>query len=190
VLNNVIADGAIAIPRGASVQGVVSDVQGGTPFRGRGGLALQLTQVTLEGKVYPLATNEWDQAGADKTGQTVGNTVGLGALGAVLGAVAGGGPGALLGAGVGSAAGLGVSAAEGNGQAKTPAEAILTFRLTQQAALTTVSQAELDRLGAGLPPTNQPHFQQRYGPPPPPPYYYGPAYYPYPYSYGYYRYYR
>lgn len=194
VLADVIVGNQIAIPRGASVQGVVVDAQPGTPLRGRGGLALQLTQVTLEGNTYPLATGEWAQAGYDKTGQTVGNTVGLGALGAIIGAAAGGGPGALLGAGIGGAAGLGVSSAGSSGEAKIPAEAILDFRLTQQAALTTVSQAELDRLGAGLPQPSQ-TLQRRYAypppPPPPPGYYYGPGYYPYyAYPYPYFRYYR
>lgn len=196
VLADVIAGNQIAIPRGASVQGIVSDTQPGTPLRGRGGLALQLTQVVLEDRAYPLATGEWQQAGVDKTGQTVGNTVGLGAMGAILGGVAGGGPGALLGAGVGSAVGLGISSVGSSGEAKIPAEAILDFRLTQQAALMTVSQAELDRLSAGLPQPNQ-QLQRRYAypypvayppPPPPPGYYYGPGYYPYS-PYPYYRYY-
>jgi hypothetical protein len=194
VLSDVIVGNQIAIPRGAGVQGVVADVQPGSQLRGRGGLALELTQIVLEGSVYPLATGEWTQAGVDKTGQTVGNTIGLGAVGAAIGGAAGGGGGALLGAGIGTLAGLGVSSAGSSGAARIPAEAILNFRLAQQAALTTVSQAELDRLGAGLPQPNQPQqLQRRYGyptpPPPPAGYgYYGPAYY-YPYySYGYYRY--
>jgi hypothetical protein len=60
-----------------------------------------------------------------------------------------------------------------------PAEAIVSFRLTQPAELTTVSQAELNRLGSGLPNVTQPQMRRRYPPPPPPPYYpyYGPAYY-------------
>jgi hypothetical protein len=190
VLTDVILGNQVAIPRGASVQGVVADAQPGSPLRGRGGLALQLTQMVLEGTAYPLTTGEWTEVGVDKTGRTVGNTIGLGAVGAAIGGAAGGGPGALLGAGIGTVAGLGVSSAGSSGAAKIPAEAILNFRLTQQAALMTVSQAELDRLGAGLPQQNPPQLQRRYGypaPPPPPPGYYGPAYYPY-YPYGYYRY--
>jgi BON domain len=182
VLYDVISANQIAIPRGATVQGVVVDAQPGSPLRGRGGLALQLTQIVLEGKAYPVTTGEWQQAGANKTGQTVGNTVGLGAVGAIIGAAAGGGPGALLGAGVGTVAGLGVSSATGNGDAKIPAEAILDFKLMQQAALMTVSQAELDRLGAGVPQPQGLHRRYAaypYPPPPPPPGYYGPAYYPY-----------
>jgi hypothetical protein len=57
-----------------------------------------------------------------------------------------------------------------------PAEAIVDFRLTQPTELTTVSQAELNRLGAGLPaPGQQPQQLQRRYYAPPPGYYY-PAY--------------
>ncbi len=181
VLSDVVAGGAIAIPRGANVQGVVSDVHNAGQFKGRGGLSLQLTQVTLGDRTYPLASNLWLQQGADKTGSTVGNTVGLSALGAMIGAVAGGGVGAAVGAGVGGVAGLGVSSASHQGEAMIPAEAVLSFSLAQPAELTTVSQAELNRLGAGIPVgAPQPLLQRRYLPPPPPPpgYYYGPAYYP------------
>lgn len=186
IINDVFAGGEVAIPRGAPVQGRVADAQPGGDLKGRGGLALELTQVTLEGHPYPLATESWTHQGYDKTGQTVGTTVGLGAVGAMIGAAAGGGPGALLGAGLGGVAGLGVSSASKSGEATVPAEAIVNFKLSQQAALTTVSQAELDRLGAGLPQPyyGQPQMRRRYYPPPPPP---PPYYYPAPYYYPYYR---
>lgn len=191
VLNDVYSADMIAIPRGAQVQGHVSETQPGGDLRGRGGIALELTQVTLEGHAYPLATESWAHQGYDKTGQTVGTTVGLGAVGATIGAIAGGGPGALLGAGIGAVAGLGASSLSHQGEATVPSEAIVSFRLSQQTALSTVSQAELNRLGAGLPPPPAgPQMMRRryYGPPPPPPpYYYGPAYYPSPYYYPYYR---
>ena len=185
VLNDVFTGSMIAIPRGAIVQGHVSDTQPGGDLRGRGGIALELNQVTLEGHPYPLATESWSHQGYDKTGQTVGTTVGLGAAGATIGAIAGGGPGALLGAGIGAIVGLGASSATHSGEATVPSEAIVTFRLSQQTPLLTVSQAELDRLGAGLPPPpagTQPMMRRRYyAPPPPPAYNYGPGYYPYPY---------
>jgi hypothetical protein len=192
VINDVLIGGSVAIPRGAIVQGRVADMQPGGDLRGRGWLALELTDVTLEGRPYPLATEIWSHQGYDKTGQTVGNTVGLGAMGATIGAIAGGGPGAALGAGIGAVAGLGVSSVSRSGEATVPSEAIISFRLSQQAALLTVSQAELDRLGAGLPPpagAREPLRRRAYYPPPPPsapPYYYGPVY-PYPYYYPYYR---
>ncbi len=177
VLNDVIADGEVAIPRGASVQGTIVESKDSGAVSGRGQLALQLTSVNLAGRTYPITSDLWTHDGRDNTGRTVSNAVGLGAFGAVLGAVAGGGPGAALGAVAGGVAGVGVSAAQGRGQVVIPAEAILSFHLTQPAPVTTVSQAEMDRLGYGV---QQTRMARR--PPPPPPGYYGrPAYYPYAY---------
>ncbi|WP_213803257.1 BON domain-containing protein [Granulicella sp. dw_53] len=187
VLNDVVADGAVAIPRGAAIQGSVVDAKASGALKGRGEISLQLTQVTLGGKSYPLVSDRWSNVGVDKTARTVNSAIGLGAVGAIIGAVAGGGPGAAIGAGVGGAAGLGASAASGGGQALVPPEAILTFHLTQPTQVATVSQAEMDRLGYGVPTGSQPRLMRRPGPP----YggYYGPgyyarpypAYYPYPY---------
>jgi hypothetical protein len=177
VLNDIVAGGAIAIPRGASITGTVVEAHTAGELKGKGELKLQLTSVALGGKVYPIATDFWWHQGADKTANTVGNTVGLGAVGALIGAVAGGGVGAAVGAGVGGVAGLGVSAASGKGEAVLPSEAIVVFHLTQPADVTTVSQAELDRLGAGVPVGADPQMRRRYPPPPPPGYYYGPGYY-------------
>lgn len=176
VISDIIAGNAVAIPRGTSVQGKVVEVHNAGSLKGKGELALQLTQIALGGRTYPVVSDAWSHQGADKTGQTVGNAVGLGAFGALIGAVAGGGPGALIGAGLGGAAGVGASAASGRGEAVLPAEAILNFRLVQQLPLTTVSQEEMDRLATGVQPVQRLH--RRY-PPPPPYYYYGPAYYPY-----------
>jgi hypothetical protein len=178
VLSDVVAGGLIAIPRGASFQGRVVDSHTAGQLAGKGELKLQLTSVSFGGAVYPVTTDFWWHQGADKTPNTVGNTIGLASVGALIGAVAGGGVGAAVGAGIGGVAGLGVSSASGRGEASLPAEAIVTFHLTQPTDVTTVSQAELNRLGAGVP---QPQMmQRRYPAPPPPPYPYA---YPYPYPY-------
>jgi hypothetical protein len=176
VLSDVVSGGFIAIPRGASFQGTVVQAHTAGQLKGKGELKLQVTSVSFGGKVYPVVTDFWWHQGVDKTANTVGNTVGLASVGALIGAVAGGGVGAAVGAGVGGVAGLGVSSASGRGEAALPPEAIVTFHLTQPADVTTVSQAELNRLGSGVP---SPQMQRRYPPPPPPyPYpYYGPAYY-------------
>ena len=178
VLSNVYAGNQIAIPRGAMLQGVVADAHSAGQLSGRGELKLQLANVTFGGMTYPIATDFWWGQGPDKTGNTVGNTIGLAGLGAVIGGIAGGGVGAAIGAGVGGVAGLGVSSASKAGEASLPSEAIVTFHLTQPADVTTVSQAELNRLGAGIPQAPQ-QMNRRY---PPPPAYGYPYPYPYPYN--------
>jgi hypothetical protein len=175
VLSNIYAANQIAIPRGATFQGVVADAHPAAQLSGKGELKLQLTNVAFGGKTYPLATDFWWHQGPSKTANTVGNTVGLAGLGAVIGGIAGGGVGAAVGAGVGGVAGLGVSSASKAGEASLPSEAIVTFHLTQPADVTTVSQAELNRLGAGIP--QVPQQNQRYPPPPPGYAYPYPAYY-------------
>jgi len=180
VLNDVIADGEVAIPRGASVQGTIVESSSSGAVGGKGQLALQLTSVSLGGKNYPIISDTWTHYGRDKTGQTVGNAIGLGAFGALIGAVAGGGAGAAIGAAAGGATGVGLSAATGRDNVVVPPEAILSFHLVQPATVTTVSQAEMDRLGYGV---QQSNLQRRQ---PPPPYgYYARPVYPYPAPYPY-----
>lgn len=179
VVNDVVADGAVAIPRGAAVQGTVVDVKRSGALKGRGELSLQLTQVTLAGKNYPLVSNIWTHNGANKTTETVNRTVIGGGIGALIGAAAGGGAGAAIGAGVGGALGLGSSAASPNGELYIPAEGLLSFQLAQPANVATVSQQEMDRLAQGVFPggAGQPLRRRAYAYPG-----YGPGYYPPPNS--------
>jgi len=185
VINDVVADGFVAIPRGASVQGKVIDSKASGAVSGRGELSIQLTQVTLGGKVYPLTSDVWAHNGADKTVESINKTLGIGALGAIIGAVAGGGRGAAIGGGVGAAAGLGSSAASGDRQVFIPAEAIVVFHTTADTQISTVSEQEMQRLAYGAGPNaEQPPVRREYrvypGYPPPGYYPYGqPGYPPY-----------
>jgi len=176
VINDVVAGGFVAIPRGAAVQGKVIDAKSSGAVSGRGEMSIQLTQVTLGGKMYPLASDVWAHNGADKTVESINKTIGVGALGAIIGAVAGGGRGAAIGGGVGAAAGLGSSAATGDRQVIIPAEAIVVFHTTADTPVATVSEQEMQRLSYGAGPAGNPQPQRPYrvypGYPPPgyPPY--------------------
>lgn len=181
IASDVAANGYVAIPRGAAVQGTVLDVTKPGPLSGKGSLTLQLQSVTLAGRVYPLQSDPWTVQGPDKAGRTIGNTAVMGLFGALIGGAIGGGPGALAGAGAGSAAGLGVSAASGGGNAVIPGEAMVNFRLGQPANVVTVSQAEAARLAQNTPPAAprgpRPAYGGGYYVPGPYPYpYYGPVY--------------
>lgn len=177
VVNDVTAGGFVAIPRGASVQGVVVDAKSSGAVSGRGELSLQLSSIAMGGKVYPVTSDVWSRQGPDKTGQTVSNAAGLGIAGALIGAIAGRGAGAAIGAGVGAGAGVAASAASPRGQVVVPAEGMLTFNLSQPANVATVSEAEMQRLAYGVPsgpPPRQPLYARPYPgyypayPPPPP----------------------
>jgi hypothetical protein len=71
VLTDIIADGEVAIPRGASVSGVVIGAKKAGAFKGEGQLSLQVNSLTLGGQQYPLNTEVWAENGRDKTGRTV-----------------------------------------------------------------------------------------------------------------------
>ncbi len=173
VINDIVAGSSIAIPRGAGVRGTIVDAKASGVLKGRGELTLQLNQVTLGGRDYPIVSDSWAHNGGDKTIETINKTAGFGAVGALIGAVAGGGAGAAIGGGVGAAAGLGSSAASGRGQVWIPAESVLTFHLAEPATVTTVSEQEMQRLAYGVPAGGNPQMQRRYArpyPAPPPPY--------------------
>ncbi len=179
VLSDVAASGQIAIPRGATVQGVVVDAKKAGAFKGQGELSLQIDSVTLGGVNYPVVSDVWQREGGDKSARTVNSALGLGVLGAIVGGVAGGGAGAAIGAGVGAGAGVAGSAASPGGRIIIPPEAVLSFHVAQTASVRTVSEQEMQRLAYAAGPGSgaRPVVQRRYpyGYPPPPPAY------PYPY---------
>ncbi|HVG26344.1 MAG TPA: hypothetical protein VM865_01970, partial [Acidobacteriaceae bacterium] len=180
VLSDVAAGGAIAIPRGATVQGTVVDARKAGALKGQGELSLEINSVTLGGNVFPLSTELWQREGRDKSTTTVHSALGLGALGAILGGVAGGGAGAAVGAGVGGAVGVAGAASSPGGRVIIPPEAVLTFHLSQPAVVKTVSEQEMARLAYAAGPGNGPaagqprplmrrYYSPYYG------YYYAPA---------------
>jgi len=174
VLNDVAAGGAIAIPRGAAVQGTVVDAKKAGALKGQGELSLEINSVTLGGVTYPLQTQLWQQQGRDKSQTTVNSAIGLGALGAIIGAVAGGGAGAAVGAAAGAGVGVAGSASSPSGRVVVPPEAVLAFQLAQPAVVKTVSEQEMGRLAyAAGPNQQQPQMRRYYSP------YYGYYYAPY-----------
>ncbi|WP_263379819.1 BON domain-containing protein [Granulicella paludicola] len=176
VMGDVVANGVVAIPRGATVQGTVIDAKKAGVFKGHGEIALQVTSLTLGGQVYPVNTQVWVNDGHDKTAGTVNRTAGTAAFGAIIGALAGGGEGAAIGAGVGAGAGLASSAGGPRGQVMIPPESVLTFVTAAPTPVRTVSEQEMQRLSFAAGPGPQPqrpmrrYYSPYYG------YYYGPAY--------------
>ena len=66
VVNDVVAGGVVAIPRGAQVSGTVLDAKSSGVLKGRGELSIQLTQVTLGRQELPcsvgsLGASWWGQ---------------------------------------------------------------------------------------------------------------------------------
>jgi hypothetical protein len=192
VIQDVTFGGVLAIPRGATVHGVIADAKnvGSGTLTGSSELGLQLTSLDLGGQSYPLQSDLFKVKAPGKGGRTAGNIVGGALLGALIGGAAGGGGGAAIGAAAGGTVGTAASAAEPGPRAWIPAEALVTFHLAAPVTVSPVDPQEAARLAQGLYPGG-PNLYRRgyYGRPYgyPYPYYYAPVYYrPYYYSGGYY----
>ena len=183
-ISDVTAGGYLAIPRGATLHGVVAEIKRPGQLTGSPELGLQLTSLDLGGRNYPIQSDLFRVRGPSKTGHTVGNAVGGAILGAIIGGAAGGGGGAAIGAVAGGGAGTALSAASPGPGAWIPSEALVSFHLTAPVTVNPVSAEEASRLAQGLYPGGPTLYRRRgyYSYPPPPqgyysPYNYGPAYY-------------
>ncbi len=150
VIRDVTVGNYLAIPRGATVHGVISDVHHGGQLAGSSELALRLTALDLGGHDYPIQSDLFKVKSPSKTGRTVGNVVGGALLGAIIGGAAGGGGGAAIGAAAGGTVGTAASAATPGPNAWIPAEALVTFHLTAPITVDPVSRQEAARLAEGL----------------------------------------
>ena len=126
---DVLQDGAVLIPAGSRVRGVVTDVKRPGRIDRVGSLTLSFDQIEVRGRTYPIramATQVYESGGIRDEAGTAG--VGAGA-GAVLGGLLGGLKGAVLGAVIG--AGGAIAATEGK-DVNIPAGSIVRIRLDQR----------------------------------------------------------
>ncbi|HEV2444985.1 MAG TPA: BON domain-containing protein [Candidatus Sulfopaludibacter sp.] len=175
VIRDVTVNGWLAIPRGATVHGVITESKSAGELKGSAELALRLTSLDLGGQNYPLETDEFRVKSPGKGGYTAGNIIGGTVLGALIGGAAGGGGGAAIGAVAGGTVGTAASAATHGPRAWIPAEAQVTFHLNTPLTVDPVSQEEANRLAQGLSPGGPTLYRRPYYGRP-----YGPAYYGYP----------
>lgn len=122
---------SVVVPKGANVYLRLVAVQASGQYKGRSELQLQLDRVEFQGAEYHLSSSTYTQVGSSR-GKDTAKTVGGGAIvGAIIGAIAGGGKGAAIGGIAGAGAGgvyQGVTKAK---QVRIPAETVLDFKLDQ-----------------------------------------------------------
>jgi hypothetical protein len=117
------------IPRGSDVMvKLVDDKQSGK-ITGRTELTLDLVSVTVNGKVVDVNTQAVTQASKSRTGRSEKVIGGTAALGAIIGALAGGGKGAAIGAVSGAGVGTAAEVATKGQRVHIPSETRLTFTL-------------------------------------------------------------
>jgi hypothetical protein len=125
----VVVNGQTVIPRGANaVMRLVNTTPSGT-FTGRTELALALISVKVNDKYVPINTQTVTRVSDARGAQTAKVVGGAAAVGAIIGAIAGGGKGAAIGAGAGGAAGAGAQVITKGERVKIPSETRLTFTL-------------------------------------------------------------
>jgi len=125
----VILNGETIIPRGADVVVKLVDAQQSGKLTGRAELTLALMSVKVNGKAVDINTQSISRESDSRGQQTARVAGGTAAVGAIIGAIAGGGKGAAIGAGAGGAAGAGAEAVTHGQRVKVPSETRLTFVL-------------------------------------------------------------
>jgi hypothetical protein len=150
VIRDVAVGGVLAIPRGATVHGVVTEVKKAGQLTGSPELALTLTSLDLGGQNYPLQTNQFKVKGPGKGAETAHDAIGGALVGTIIGCIAGRGAGCAIGAGAGAAVGMAGSAASHGPGVWIPSEARVDFHLAAPLTITPVSAQEAARLSQGL----------------------------------------
>ena len=141
MIQDVTFGGVLAIPRGATVHGVIAEVkrpESGS-LTGSNELALELTSLDLMGQSYPLQSDMFKVKGPGKGGRSAGNVIGGALMGAIIGGAIGGGQGAAIGAVAGGGAGAVASAASSGPGVWIPAEALVSFHLGTPVTVAPVS---------------------------------------------------
>ncbi len=136
VADDVVANGAVVIPKDSRADGTVVDAKPLGKFKGGAVLALRLSHVHTTWGSYPVETSEVSRTKKGKGKRTAVMIGGGAGLGALIGGLAGGGKGAAIGAAAGAGAGTAGSAFTGNKQIVLPAETLLTFRLHNPVRIT------------------------------------------------------
>jgi hypothetical protein len=125
----IVVNGQEVVPRGADVlTKLVADEQSGK-IQGRTSLTLALSTITVNGRPVDVTSTDVKQESASRGSRSAKVIGGATALGAIIGAVAGGGKGAAIGAGSGAAVGTGAEVLTAGQKVRIPSETRLTFRL-------------------------------------------------------------
>lgn len=125
----IFLNGQEVIPRGADVMTKLVAAEQSGKIQGRTALTLALATITVNGRpIEVTSTDVRSESGSrgKRSGEVIGGTA---AVGAIIGAIAGGGKGAAIGAGSGAALGTGAEVLTAGQKVRIPSETRLSFRL-------------------------------------------------------------
>jgi hypothetical protein len=119
----------VIVPQGAAVTGRIVESDPGGRVKGRAEIAVQLTEIEVEGKNLRISTNTIRREARATKGKDAAKIGIGGGIGAAIGAIAGGGKGAAIGAAAGGAAGTGLVLGTHGDPAVIASESVLIFEL-------------------------------------------------------------
>jgi len=117
------------IPKGADVVTKLTVVKDPSKLSGGGQLTLALDSISINGRMVSVSSESVTTAGESRKGDSAKVIGGAAALGAIIGAIAGGGKGAALGGVSGAGAGTAVRVLMKGSEVQIPSETRLTFTL-------------------------------------------------------------
>lgn len=163
VTSEASVDDVLAIPRGATVRGVVIRAKKTGKLTGAPEITLKLTSLTLGNRSYPITSYLFRVAGTSKTRPTevrvLKGAAGGAAIGAVVTAPINGSGAATpaqraivssIGAAAGAGIGTAVSAGSAGPEIWIPAESEIVFSLASPVTITPLSPKEAAKLSEGL----------------------------------------
>jgi hypothetical protein len=125
----VMINGEPVITRGTDVVLKLVDSKDSGKLTGRAELTLDLVSIRVSGRMVDVNTQTVTRESDSRGATTAKRAAGVGAVGAIIGAIAGGGKGAAIGAAAGGAAGAGTGIITKGERVKIPSETRLTFVL-------------------------------------------------------------
>jgi hypothetical protein len=131
------ASGRVIIPERSSAQLIIREVSSGGAT-GSPEMVLDIRSITVDGRRYVVGTKDLpidSDSGIGKNRRTAETIGGGAALGAIIGAIAGGGKGAAIGVLVGAAGGAGAQVLTRGRDVRVPAETVLRFMLDRPVTL-------------------------------------------------------
>lgn len=129
IVEPVIRDGNLLIPRGTPVRGRIDAAHRRGHFKGRSVLELRLTSMTVNGNEYAIDTHDTVRSKKGKGRRSAGLIGGMTGAGMLIGGLASGGVGLAIGGASGAGAGTLLAGTTGNRDIVIPAESIVHFRL-------------------------------------------------------------
>ena len=131
VTHEVVADGMVVLPAGASVSGRVIDAKDAGHFKGHSLLSIELTEIRRHGTPISIATEPYTVEGKNRGKNSAEKIGGGAAVGAVLGGIFGGGKGAAIGSLAGAGGGAAYQGFTRGQQVVIPSESVIRFRVAR-----------------------------------------------------------